>query len=66
MLRILWVDDEIGHLRSHIRFLEKRGYTVYTAESGRAALDLLKSRRVDLVLLDQMMVGMDGLETVID
>ncbi len=64
MLRILWVDDEIGHLRSHIRFLEKRGYTVYTAESGRAALDLLKSRRVDLVLLDQMMVGMDGLETV--
>jgi CheY-like chemotaxis protein len=66
LLRILWVDDEISHLQAHIRFLEKRGYTVYTAESGRMALDILKSRRVDLVLLDQMMVGMDGLETVME
>lgn len=64
MLRVLWVDDEIGHLQSHVRFLEKRGYTVYTAESGRAALEILRSRRVDLVLLDQMMVGMDGMETL--
>lgn len=64
MLKVLWVDDEISHLVPHIRFLEKRGYTVFTAESGRAALEILRSRRVDLVLLDQMMVGMDGLETV--
>ncbi len=64
MLKVLWVDDEISHLQPHIRFLEKRGYTVYTAESGRDALEILKSRRVDLVLLDQMMVGMDGLETL--
>ncbi len=63
-LTILWVDDEIDHLQSHIRFLEKIGYRVLTAPSGPAALDLLDSERVDIVLMDQMMIGMDGLETV--
>ena len=61
---ILWVDDEIDHLGGHIRFLEKKGYRVLTAGSGSAALDMLRDNRVDLVLMDQMMVGMDGLETV--
>lgn len=64
MTTILWVDDEIDHLRSHIRYLEKRGYRVLTAMSGRAALDVLSKNKVDLVLMDQMMVGLDGLETV--
>lgn len=64
MTTILWVDDEIDHLRSHIRYLEKRGYRVLTAMSGRAALDMLSRNRVDLVLMDQMMVGLDGLQTV--
>ncbi len=64
MTTILWVDDEIGHLQSHIRYLEKRGYKILTAGSGRSALDILRTSRVDLVLMDQMMVGMDGLETV--
>lgn len=61
---ILWVDDEIDHLGGHIRFLEKKGYRVLTAGSGARALELLRQNRVDLVLMDQMMVGMDGLETV--
>jgi CheY-like chemotaxis protein len=61
---ILWVDDEIDHLGGHIRFLEKKGYRVLTAGSGARALEVLRENRVDLVLMDQMMVGMDGLETV--
>jgi CheY-like chemotaxis protein len=64
MTTILWVDDEIEHLQSHVRYLEKRGYRVLTATSGIAAMELLSSNTVDLVLMDQMMVGMDGLETV--
>lgn len=64
MITILWVDDEIDHLQAHIRFLQKKSYDVLAARSGREALDILKSTRVDLVLMDQMMVGMDGLETV--
>ena len=64
MIKILWVDDEIDHLQPHIRFLKKRNYDVQEARSGREALELLRSNRFDLVLMDQMMVGMDGLETV--
>lgn len=64
MITILWVDDEIDHLQAHIRFLQKRNYEVISASSGREALEILKSIRVNLVLMDQMMVGMDGLETV--
>ena len=64
MATILWVDDEIEHLGGHIRFLEKKGYRVLTAGSGGRALEMLRENRVDLILMDQMMVGMDGLETV--
>ncbi len=64
MITVLWVDDEIEHLKSHIRFLEKRDYRVIAAHSGQQALDLLKENQVDIVLMDQMMVGMDGMETV--
>ncbi len=64
MIIILWVDDEIDHLQPHIRFLRKRNYDVIPARSGREALEILRNTRVDLVLMDQMMVGMDGLETV--
>jgi len=64
LITILWVDDEIDHLQAHVKFLEKRSYDVIQARSGREALELLKSTRVDLILMDQMMVGMDGLETV--
>lgn len=64
LITILWVDDEIDHLQAHVKFLEKRSYSVIQARSGREALDILKNTRVDLVLMDQMMVGMDGLETV--
>lgn len=64
MITILWVDDEIDHLRSHIRYLEKRGFRLLTAIGGREALQVLADNRVDLILMDQMMIGMDGLETV--
>ena len=62
--RILWVDDEIEMLKPHIIFLEQKGYEVGTATGGDDALELLKDSPYDLVLLDEMMVGMDGLETL--
>ena len=64
MISVLWVDDEIERLRSHIVFLEKHGYRVLKASSGREALKTLSENKVDIVLMDQMMLGMDGLETV--
>lgn len=62
--KILWVDDEIDSLRPHILFLEKRGYDVATAMSGDDALAMVGSDRYDLVLLDEMMPGKDGLTTL--
>ncbi|MCU0606121.1 MAG: response regulator [Candidatus Edwardsbacteria bacterium] len=58
---ILWVDDEIELLRSQIMFLEAKGFTVATAASGEEAVAAVRQRPFDLVLLDEMMPGMDGL-----
>lgn len=62
--KILWVDDEIDSLRPHILFLEKRGFEVATAMSGDDALAMVNAERYDLVLLDEMMPGKDGLTTL--
>ena len=59
---LLWVDDEIEHLRAHIIFLEKKGYEVVTVSNGDDAIDLCRQRCFDLVLLDEMMPGISGLE----
>ena len=61
---ILWVDDEIDHLKPHILFLEEKGYTLTTATNGRDAVLLAENTFFDLILLDQTMPGMDGLETL--
>jgi len=62
--RILWADDEIDHLRSHILFLEDRGYTVAPVTNGEDAVSMVKQESFDLILLDEMMTGMDGLQTL--
>jgi CheY-like chemotaxis protein len=61
---ILWVDDEIEHLKSHILFLEGKGYTVTTATNGEDALRIVKNEKFDVLLLDESMPGMGGLETL--
>jgi two-component system, sensor histidine kinase and response regulator len=57
---ILLVDDEVDHLTITSRFLESVGYVCLSAERGWDALRLLSERRVDLILLDLHMPGMDG------
>jgi CheY-like chemotaxis protein len=61
---ILWVDDEIELLRSHIIFLSEKGYNVDTATNGEDALSSVKEKEYDLIFLDEMMAGMGGLETL--
>ena len=58
---ILWVDDEIELLRSHIIFLEEKGYQVKTATNGVDALEIIKDTYISAVLLDEMMDGLNGL-----
>lgn len=62
--KILWVDDEIDSLKPHILFLEKKGYQVKTAVSGDDGILLVKKEPFDMVLLDEMMPGKDGLTTL--
>ena len=62
--RLLWVDDEIEMLKAHILFLQKKDYEIVTASNGPDALDLCREQRFDLILLDENMPGLSGLETL--
>jgi len=62
--RVLWIDDNIDELRSHILFLGQKGYDVVGATNGRDGLALLDESKFDAVLLDEMMPGLGGLETL--
>lgn len=59
--KILWVDDEIDLLRPHVLFLEEKGYSVTTVTNAEDAIELVRHQDYDLVLLDEMLHGMDGL-----
>ena len=61
---LLWVDDEIELLKAHIIFLEKKGYEVITVSNGPDAIDQCRQQTFDLILLDEMMPGLSGLETL--
>ena len=61
---LLWVDDEIEQLRAHLLFLEKKGYEVVTVSNGPDAIEECQGRSFDLVLLDEQMPGLSGLETL--
>ena len=64
MNKIIWVDDEIDFLKPHVMFLQSKGYEVDTCNNGYDAVDMITSTAYDLVVLDEMMPGMTGLETL--
>ncbi len=61
---ILWADDEIDLLRSHILFLENKGYRITRVTNGADAVSVVGHDPVDVVLLDEQMPGMGGLDTL--
>lgn len=63
---ILWVDDEIDQLKAYIIFLEERGFKVETASNGADAIEAVRAKSPDLLLLDEMMPGRDGLSTLME
>ena len=62
--QILWADDEIDLLKPHLMFLRARGYEVTTATDGHDALELIERQPFDLIILDENMPGLTGLETL--
>ncbi|MEY3060320.1 MAG: hypothetical protein RL000_1672, partial [Bacteroidota bacterium] len=64
LAKVMWVDDEIEILEAHKRFLEMKGYVLVTFTNGFDAVDYLEKYDIDLMLIDESMPGMSGLETV--
>ncbi len=60
MFHILVADDDKNTRRLFKAVLERENYTVFTAEDGKSAMDILDQEHIDLVILDIMMPGMDG------
>ncbi len=63
-IRILWVDDEVGVLRSHILFLQEKGFETDTCHSGNDAIQMVKEKPYDIIFLDEYMPGLSGIETL--
>jgi diguanylate cyclase (GGDEF)-like protein len=61
---LLLVDDEATNRDALSRRLVRKGFTVLTAETGLDALKMVDAHRVDAILLDVMMPGMSGIETL--
>jgi len=60
--KILVVDDEAAMLQTLRYNLERSGYTVCTASDGRGAVALAEREQPDLIVLDVMLPGLDGIE----
>lgn len=63
-ITILWADDEIDLLKPHILFLSEKGYLVHTSNNGEDAIDAVKESEFDIILLDENMPGLSGLEVL--
>jgi len=63
-MKMMLVDDEERFLSTTRKLLEKKDYDVLTATSGADALELLRTNRVHVVILDVKMPGMDGVATL--
>ncbi len=64
MEKILVVDDEIEVCNALKEFLCIKGYRVFTAQNGKDALSIVKEKKPHIVLLDIIMPGMSGIETL--
>ena len=62
MKKILVVDDERSILELVTAYLRKEGYEVYTAEDGPSGLKAARTLKPDLIVLDVMLPGLDGIE----
>lgn len=64
MIKFLVVDDEKGVVAELKELLEMRDYKVYSATSGEEALSIMKKENPNIVVLDILMPGMDGIEVL--
>jgi two-component system, OmpR family, response regulator len=63
-LKVLVVDDEADFLETIVMRLQRRKIDAYGVDGGKKALELVENERFDVVVLDVLMPGMDGIETL--
>lgn len=63
---ILCIDDEEPALLLRRRILEKAGYRVFTALTGKEGIEIFRFRPIDVVILDYWMADMDGLDVAVE
>ena len=63
-IQILWADDEIDMLKSHLLFLKEKGYEVTPVTNAHDAIAAVKEKQFDVVFLDENMPGLSGLEAL--
>lgn len=63
-VKVLLVDDEESFVETLAQRLELRGFHVLTASNGDAALEIVRKNLLDVVVLDVLMPGKDGIETL--
>ena len=61
---ILWIDDEVDSLTSHLLFLKDKGFSVNTISNGYDAIQMVVENHYDLIFLDENMPGLSGLDTL--
>ncbi len=61
MYNILICDDDVDIVKTLAMYLTAEGYTIYTANNGQEALDLLRNQEMHLILMDIMMPVVDGI-----
>ena len=61
---ILWIDDEVNSLKSHILFLTEKGFSIDTVTNGYDAIETIKKKNYDIIFLDENMPGLSGLDTL--
>ena len=64
--RVLVVDDDVGILRVFKSILEKEGYSVETAETGKAALEKIKEEKFNVYLIDVKLPDIEGTELLLN
>lgn len=60
---VLLVDDDPAVLKANGKLISRLGYSVHRALGGQEAIDYIRSNHADLIVLDLLMPGMDGIET---
>ncbi|HAA04953.1 MAG TPA: response regulator [Syntrophobacteraceae bacterium] len=63
-LKVLVVDDEADFLETIVKRLQRRKINATGVDSGKKALEVLEAENFDVVVLDVLMPGMDGIETL--